>query len=242
MNASPTPLPCPDSPLRRLDPRWKLAALTLAIVTAAALRGNGPAALALGLAIVHAVVGQLPRRWCLARLGTLFLVTLPFLLILPLQSARDTSALHAALLLLLKTATVGLLAMVLLTSSPLADTFKAARALGVPRLLVHLAMLTYRYAFLLAEELRRIRVALRVRGYRNRANLHGYRTVGHVAGVLLVRGHERAERVAQAMRCRGFDGTFHSLDAFRTRPTDLGFFALIALALVLILLWDRVFV
>src|SRR5437868_4244073 len=123
----------PDSPLRRLDPRWKLAALVLAAGVAAALRTLPAALLGLGGALV----------------------------------------------------------------------------------------LTYRYTFLLAEELGRLRIALRVRGYRNRANLHSYRTIGHVAGTLLVRSHERAERVGQAMRCRGFDGRFRSLTAFRTRWPDV---------------------
>jgi cobalt/nickel transport system permease protein len=67
-----------------------------------------------------------------------------------------------------------------------------------------------------------------VRGFRNQASRHSYRIVGHVAGVLLVRGYERAERVGQAMRCRGFDGRFRSLAEFRTTPADGLFFFLVA--------------
>jgi cobalt/nickel transport system permease protein len=59
-----------------------------------------------------------------------------------------------------------------------------------------------------------------------------------VAGALLVRSHERAERVGQAMRCRGFDGRFRSLTAFRTRPADVTFFLLTAGAAAGLLLWD----
>jgi cobalt/nickel transport system permease protein len=44
---------------------------------------------------------------------------------------------------------------------------------------------------------------------------------------LLVRGYERGERVGQAMRCRGFDGRFRSLTAFRTRPADVLAFAVV---------------
>ena len=102
----------------------------------------------------------------------------------------------------------------MLATAPLEVTLKAAHALRVPGLLVQLALLSYRYLFVLGDELARLRVALRVRGYRHRANWHSYRTVGHVAGTLLVRGYERAERVGQAMRCRGFDGRFRSLTEF----------------------------
>jgi cobalt/nickel transport system permease protein len=126
------------------------------------------------------------------------------------------------------------LMLVLLATAPLEATLKAARSLGVPGVLVQVALLTYRYLFLLADELGRLRIALRVRGYRNRANRHSYRTLGHVAGTLLVRGYERAERVGQAMRCRGFDGRFRTLTAFRTTAADLLAFGLLLLIVGLI--------
>ena len=87
-------------------------------------------------------------------------------------------------------------------------------------------------------EFGRLRTALRVRGYRNRMTVHSYRTIAHVAGTLLVRGAERADRVGQAMRCRGFDGRFRSLTEFHTRPADVAaFLATVAVALGL-LVWD----
>jgi cobalt/nickel transport system permease protein len=71
-----------------------------------------------------------------------------------------------------------------------------------------------------------LRIALRVRGFRNAMTAHAYRTVGQVTGTLLVRGSDRAEHVAQAMRCRGFDGRFRTLTEFRTRPADVLMFVL----------------
>src|SRR5207249_6912261 len=118
------------------------------------------------------------------------------------------------------------------------DTLKAAHCLRVPGLLVQLFLLTYRYLFLLGEELARLRVALRVRGYRNRPTRHSYRTIGHIAGSLLVRSHERGERVAQAMRCRGYDGMHRSLTDFQTRGADVAFFLLVSACAAGLLLWD----
>jgi cobalt/nickel transport system permease protein len=123
---------------------------------------------------------------------------------------------------------VVVLVLVLLATAPLDALLKAAHSLRVPGLLVQLALLSYRYLLVLADELARLRVALRARGFRSRATRHAYRTAGQVAGTLLVRGHERAERVHQAMRCRGFDGRFRSLEAFHTAAADVGAFALIA--------------
>jgi cobalt/nickel transport system permease protein len=130
------------------------------------------------------------------------------------------------------------LMLVLLATTSLHNTFKAARALLAPRILVFLMLLTYRYAFLLMEEFARLRIAVRVRGFRNRANLHSYRTVGQVAGTLLVRSAERSERVGQAMRCRGFDGEFRSLADFRTRWFDVLAFASIVGYAASLLAWD----
>jgi cobalt/nickel transport system permease protein len=110
----------------------------------------------------------------------------------------------------------------------------------VPGLLIQLTLLTHRYVFLLMEEFGRLRTALRVRGFRNRADLHSYRTIGQVAGTLLVRSHERSERVAQAMLCRGFDGEFRSLHNFRTTWVDvLAFVGFFGVATGL-LAWDWV--
>jgi cobalt/nickel transport system permease protein len=132
------------------------------------------------------------------------------------------------------------LVLVGLATAPLEANLKAAHALRVPGFLIHIALLTYRYLFVLAAELGRVRVALRVRGYRNRPNAHSYRTIGQVAGMLLVRGAERAERVGQAMRCRGFDGRFRSLVEFRTVAADVVAFLAVTGGAAGVVVLDRV--
>lgn len=237
------------SPLGRWDPRWKLAALLPAAVLVALLQALPPTGLALVGALSLALLGRLPRRWLLLRLGTLTLFLALFLLWLPFSGMPgpvwetgclrlSLAGLHLALVLLLKACAVVTLMLVLAATGPLVETFKAAHALHAPGRLVQICVLTYRYIFLLVDELSRLRLALRVRGYRHRANLHSYRTVGHVAGTLLVRSAERAERVAQAMRCRGFDGCFRSLATFRTRSADVLLFLAVVAASSALLLWD----
>src|SRR6266704_3002123 len=81
-------LPCPDSSLRRLDPRWKLAGLVLLTVATACLRQPDSAALALAGALTLAVLGRLPPRWFLARLGVAALFLSPFVASLPLLVHR----------------------------------------------------------------------------------------------------------------------------------------------------------
>jgi cobalt/nickel transport system permease protein len=243
-------LPCPDSVIRRLDPRWKLAALLLTIVVVVALTTLPATALALGGALGLVVLSRIPVAWYLRRIAPLalflafFVAALPFLVRDATPLARvgpltlSWSGLRLALLLSGKALTLLTLVLVILTTSPLDATLRAAHALRLPGLLVQMVLLTHRYLFVLAGELARLRVALRVRGYRNRATRHSYRTAGHVAGTLLVRSYERAERVGQAMRCRGFDGRFRSLTTFQTRWADVVAFILVAASAAGLLAWD----
>ncbi len=182
---------------------------------------------------------RVPWGWYLRRLLTAAVLYLLFLVWLPFVIEPGDATVHLGVLTLSVTGSLrwlilsaklgGMISLmlVLLATTSLHDTFKAARVLGLPRLLVLLLLLTFRYVILLMDEFARLRIALRVRGFRNAANLHSYRTIGQVAGTLLVRSHERAERVGHAMRCRGFDGEFRSLHDFRAGWTDAPVFAAI---------------
>jgi cobalt/nickel transport system permease protein len=74
-----------------------------------------------------------------------------------------------------------------------------------PALLVAIAGVTWRYAFVLAGEVRRMRTALAARGHRPRHLLHGA-AAGRLATALFLRSHARGERVHTAMVARGYRG------------------------------------
>ncbi len=225
-----TPPPVTASPLARLDARWRLVALLLAIVAVSVLRGLAACVLALVGALVLAALARLPWRWYVARLAVVGGLMALFVVAVPLLARVEwLEGFRLAAVILLKSLALFTLACVLLVTAPLETTLKAAHALYIPGLLVQLTLLSYRYLFVLGDELARLRIALRVRGFRNRAGWHAWKTASAAAGTLLVRGHDRAERVAHAMRCRGFDGRFRALVEFRTGLGDV-------LALLVVLL------
>jgi cobalt/nickel transport system permease protein len=244
-------LPCPESPVRGVDPRWKLAALVLATACVAALHSWPATLLALTLALGLAGLARLPPAWLAARLGTVGLVLVPFAVSLPFLVGSpepllawgwlhvSAEGVAAAAALCARALAVVTLMLVLVTTAPPDATLKAAHALRVPGLLVQLLLLTYRYIDVVTAELVQMRVAVRTRGYRNRPTWHSYRTIGNVTGTLLVRGVERADRVGQAMRCRGFDGRFRSLTDFRTTWRDVVFFVAVTGLFGGLLAWDR---
>jgi cobalt/nickel transport system permease protein len=222
--------------LASLDPRWKLAGFLALIVVTAILRSLPALGLVWGLVGVLMLLGKVPPAWMVRRLApvalVLFLLTGPLPLLLtrtpPLWEwgwlRVSLPGIEVAATILLRGLAVMALVLVLSATTPLHVLFQAAHALRVPGRLVQIGLLTLRYVGLLAAEFRRLRRAAMVRGFRMRADWHTYRTLGNLAGTLLVRGHERAQRVHQAMLARGFDGTFRSLHRFTTHPRDVLFF------------------
>jgi cobalt/nickel transport system permease protein len=108
----------------------------------------------------------------------------------------------------------------LVATSPIAALGHALSGLRVPDKMVFLLLLTYRYIFVLEQEYLRLRRAIRVRGFVPATRLHTYRTYAYLIGMLFVRAAARADRVYQAMLCRGFHGKFYSLATFRLRRSD----------------------
>src|SRR4051794_38384315 len=123
------PPPCPDSPLRRLDSRWKLAGLLLLVVATAAVTGLAASAAGLGVAVLLAGLGRLPPGWALGRLAAVVLVLGLFVAPLPFVAA---DGLWTAGVVSCKVLAVALLGLVVLATAPPDDTLKAAQALRVP--------------------------------------------------------------------------------------------------------------
>jgi len=82
---------------------------------------------------------------------------------------------------------------------------------------------------------------MKIRGLQPGTNIHTYRSYAYLAAMLLVRSYDRANRVFQAMLCRGFHGTFYSLRTFSWRRRD-GVFVVasfLALAALFYLEWRK---
>jgi len=116
------------------------------------------------------------------------------------------------------------LALVVLRGAMEAGVLGHALAhLRVPSKLVHVLLFTVRYLDVLHRESARLRWAMRVRAFRPRADRHTHRAVGYLVGMILVRGFDRSERVAAAMKCRAFRGVFPLLDHFALGWRDVPF-------------------
>jgi len=134
----------------------------------------------------------------------------------------------------LKANAVVLALVALLGSLDISTLGHALSHLRLPDKLIHLMLFTVRYIDVLSREGQRLRAAMKVRAFRPRMNWHTYRACGYLVGMLLVRSHERSERIVAAMKCRGFQGRFYLLDHFQFSPCDLWFSLAAAIGLVLL--------
>lgn len=132
----------------------------------------------------------------------------------------------------LKSNAILLAFIALIASTSIATLGYASNRLRIPEKVVHLLLLTYRYVFVIEQEYQRLVRATKIRGFRPKSNMHTYRTYAYLIGMLFVRASERAERVHQAMLCRGFKGKFYCLREFSFSRLDFVWSVFMAIAII----------
>jgi cobalt/nickel transport system permease protein len=137
----------------------------------------------------------------------------------PLVGTHE-GVLYAARISLKSNAIVTVL-IALVASSSILTLGHAMHELRVPKKIVHLFFFTYRYIHVIGREYVRLVNAMKVRGFRPGTNMHSYKTFAYLVGMLLVRSCDRAERVRNAMLCRGFRGRLYSLSDFSMKTRDV---------------------
>lgn len=227
--------------LHKADPRAKIIGAA-ALTTVMAVAGSYPAAVA-GLAFSAVLVlaslpapGKLARRVLAVNGFILFLwISLPLTMPGP-EMARlgplslTQTGISTAALITIKCNAVVLALAALIATSPAPDLGHALIRIGVPAKLCFLLLFCYRHLDVIADEYKRLARSAKARSFTPRTNMHTYRTVAYMTGMVLVRALDRSRRVHQAMLLRGFDGRFHRLSANRTGPADAALAAGLLLA------------
>lgn len=115
-------------------------------------------------------------------------------------------------------------------------TIGALRWLKVPNLLILQITLTFRYLHVLFQEFISLALAYRLRSGLKRGV--AVQDAGPFVGGLLLRSYQRAELLYEAMKLRGFDGTFEDSAVSHWRVRDTVFLASTALLLFLLCWFD----
>jgi cobalt/nickel transport system permease protein len=229
-----------DSLLHRLDPRVKIVVAVLFSVVVALADNHACLAVAASVAITLLFIARLSFKQVLIRLLAVNTFILFLWLFLPFtyggEELFSIGPLHAtregidyALLITIKSNSIVLCLIALIATIPVITLGHALSHLRVPDKLIHLFFFTVRYLQVLHLEYDRLRDAMKIRGFRPRSNLHTYRSLAYLIGMLLIKSFDRAERIRKAMVCRGFQGKFYLLSHFELKRRDVTMFVLMML-------------
>jgi len=231
------------SPIHRLDPGLRIVSAAAFSIIVAIAQDYKTLVWALVMAAVLVLAAGLPWKTVCRRLVPLFAflallwALVPFTYggefigaIGPLNISSPGVALCARISI--KSTAIVLAMMALIGTLRIATLGHALERLRIPGKLIFLLLMTYRYIFVIETEYHRLQRAAKIRGFQPKTNLHTYRTVAYFLGILFVRAAARAERVSQAMKCRGFKGRFYCLCEYPQHPGNWWFGGTMAAAVI----------
>ncbi|MDK9695561.1 MAG: cobalt ECF transporter T component CbiQ [Siculibacillus sp.] len=232
-----------------LDGRVRVVAAALFAVVVVALTGFAQLTAALVGAAIAMVLAGLPIARTLRRVVAMDAFVVFMIAMLPFTIPGETvftafgfpasfEGFRAAGLIAMKTNAVVLMALALLSSFEPVAFGRALARLGMPERLVHLILFNVRYIDVLDREQKRLRIAMRARGFRPANSRHTYVTYGYLVGMMLIRALERSERILSAMKCRGFSGRLHLDTDERFGRVDGVFVAIFAPFVTGLVLWE----
>ncbi|WP_327236216.1 cobalt ECF transporter T component CbiQ [Streptomyces sp. NBC_01317] len=210
------------SPVHDLPPHCKLAAVFCFVLVVVSTPREAVWAFGLYAVLLAAVAaaarvpaGFLLRRMLIEVPFVAFAVLMPFVVpgdeIHVLGVPLSVPGLWGAWNVLAK-GTLGVAASVLLASTTeLRSLLLGLQRLRLPPLLVQIASFMIRYGDVITDEMRRMSIARRSRGFEARGVRH-WGVLAKTAGALFIRSYERGERVHLAMVSRGYTGTMPVID------------------------------
>lgn len=210
------------SPVHALPPHCKIAAALGFVVVVVSTPREAVWAFGLYALLLAAVaaVARIPAAFLLRRLlieipFVAFAVLMPFVAegeqVRVLGLTLSVSGLWGAWNVLAK-GTLGVAASVLLASTTeLRSLLLGLQRLKLPPLLVQIASFMIRYGDVITDELRRMSIARRSRGF-EASGIRHWGVLAKTAGALFIRSYERGERVHLAMVSRGYTGSMPVID------------------------------
>jgi cobalt/nickel transport system permease protein len=236
-----------DTSIHRVDPRAKLLATLVYIVTVVSFNKYEITGLIpfMIFPIVLVAVGNLPPVYLIKKL----ILAAPFAFFIgifnplfdrqilmhigPLNISGGWVSFASILLRFVLTVSA---ALVLVASTGFNGVCMALEKTGIPRSLAVQLLFLYRYIFVLVEEASRIARARSLRAFGARGM--GIRVFGSMSGQMLLRTIDRGERIHQAMLCRGFDGEIRILRPMKFGWGDVWFFMGWSVVFVLMRLYN----
>ncbi|MBD3419479.1 MAG: cobalt ECF transporter T component CbiQ [Chitinivibrionales bacterium] len=218
--------------LHAWDTRWKLFSILLLIGTSASVTSFAALLALLLAAIILCALAHVTSASLQSMLSGPLFLCLIMLPVIALTSGGETlfqfgylrlfrEGILTATQIVLRLLTIVLLLVVLLTTTRFASVIAALQRLHVPGKLTLLIAYTYRFIFVLIDDLGNLMRAARLRGYRLQSTIMHFKTSTHLLVALLVKGYDQSERVQAAMTLRGFRGIAQTLEQQHSSLPDI---------------------
>jgi cobalt/nickel transport system permease protein len=242
MFEEPTPK---DSIIELLDPRIKNVTVIIFSIAVAILNRIPVMLCALIFAFLIVLIAKVSIKELIKRLTPVNMLVGFLWLFLPFTFAGkpifylgSLPVTHEGVLyatrISIKSNAIMFMMIVLVVTTSIFTLGHAMHTLRIPKKIVYLFFFTYRYIHVMQREYMRLVNSMKIRGFRAKTNLHTYKTFAYMIGMILIRSFDRAQRVHNAMLCRGFKGNLYSLKTFSIKKRDVASLVL-AIAVIIVL-------
>lgn len=230
-----------NSPLAKIDPRFRLIALFVLSFAFSAIDSMAAVPVMILVAAISWAMSRLSLGYLVKRLRYPSFLVLAFILMLlffagttPLYDVGPVKireeGLHSAVLIGSRFYSILTMAIACFSVTTLLGNISALRSLGLPYVLVDIALLMARYLEVLRADIARMTISMRLRGHQRVGwSIKMIRDSAWLVGSLLVRSYARAEDIYNAMRLRGYGHTGANRRHRAPRLTDW-IFAVIVIA------------
>ena len=237
------------SPIHDLNAKSKIVTLFLLLIISVSTKPTSYMAFIIYGALVCflIVLSKVPLKYVFKK----SLIVIPFVVMvaifipfikkdavgggISLGLGTNISVSHSGLLIffnVLVKSYIGVLTVILLSSTTsFPKLLKGFEELKVPRFMIMLASFTYRYLFILADEVIKMKRARDSRCFGGKWIWHA-KTIGHMIGTLFLRSYERGERIYIAMVSRGYEGEFNRTKSAKFSIGDYAFVASITMVIL----------
>lgn len=216
--------------LHRLPAHLKIASSVLTVVAIVATPRTQFWAFGLYILGVGALLGV--ARIAPRRIASRLLLEIPFLVFaaaLPFVALGERTdvlgvslsvpGLYGAWNIVIKGTLGVLVSTILASTTSIRDLLAGLQRLRVPDLLIQIMSFMARYGVVVADQMRRMRIARESRAFSARHLGHA-KVVARSGAALFIRSYERGERVHLAMLARGYNGQLPALDERATSARE----------------------
>ncbi len=226
-----------NSTLYGFDPRVKLVGSIALVVALSFVRDIAALVLAIIFLLAVLAVSRVPLR----HFAGTFALALP-LIALAAVAMLLTSTPGAALAMFLRISASVMALLLLVTTTPFFDVLWALRWFRVPYIICALLLFTYRYIFVMLDEMERMSMARKARGFSNRGSLLSrevFKTISYTAGMVLVRSYKRGQDIYDGLVSRGYRGEIRTIRKPKVRARDAAYMACFAgmAAIITLMQW-----